>query len=855
MKNNIIRNIIPNSISYNNNSNINQNQQQFYMYRKIKSPIIKNPKNELFRNASLDCNEMHRPRFNSNRKIAKSSYIKQRMENYSHLMNNMLSYKNIYNNFNFPKVPSFNKNISEIHQIINGKRHKKIKYLDNLFFNSMFSNEYLDDIYKIRKNNILFQHDKNKNKVKLFHRNNSSGQLMSLSKNYQNISKIDDSKDNDLSTNNTNILKVKNNKSINSFSNNPGKMKNNISNVSTTTNKSINTNKFPEIYSNSNVSLNEEYENKNKINFPLSPKISLPIISQGQLLNISSINSKRMDNESLESYLNNGSGSFITDLGVGKMKYKLNELMFENSRKNKRIDLFEKNILKLKIFQIYQKENLEKYINDNRFNIQDRIDHIIKMYKIYENIYDEYQLDLSRYINFLWLIMSDFEVELQVEIKKKRELDYEVEVLVDKLLTKQKVLERLIDLRNFLFRVKNKDKKIIKLDNEYLLNISKRNEFIDFLLELFDNEPNTIATKYLKKLIEIEELELILMKKKIKTNSTTRRNTSKSLILENNDDTLCPPPPGVKIFDDPDEFCKIIENLEDRNISLLKENENLRLANIQLRNELDKYIIIENDDIENTKINISIKEKIRKLKNLKEKNEILKKKRDYFNELYKYKDTNGSSNEKIKIVSHNLFTNLNYFYRINYNKLIQKYKYPFLLFLEKLITILNSMISSNDFKSLFEMKDCYTYIPPEILNEILKTKKEYFNEKNQYLIMNYTLKLIKLYEYIGEYFLRKNRLYRLNNEELYKKYNEEIQNERKIHNARAIRKLISEKREENAKKLIEKWQKRPIKSARKLDLDVKPFYLMRNLSQKNLKDKKKKKTNIGFNYKLLMNEI
>ena len=70
-----------------------------------------------------------------------------------------------------------------------------------------------------------------------------------------------------------------------------------------------------------------------------------------------------------------------------------------------------------------------------------------------------------------------------------------------------------------------------------------------------------------------------------------------------------------------------------------------------------------------------------------------------------------------------------------------------------------------------------------------------------------------------------------------------------------MRKLIENKKEEAAKKLIEKWKK-PIISGRKLDLDEKPFYLMRNLSQELIKVKMKKDSNDEFqNYKLLMDSL
>ena len=784
--NNILKNVIPNSLS-SYHSNINLNEQNPLIYRKIKSPPVNSPRNQIYQHVSIDSNDFHRLKLIANRKIAKSSYMKQRLNNYSYLMNNL--YKNLYSDFNFQKAPSFNQNRSEIQQIINGKRQKEIQYLDNLFFNSKFPNDYLNDLYAIRKKNILFQHDRNT--AKILHRYNSSGQLKSLQRNYLiKLTKQDESKDNDSPSNNSNILKTRNKNNLNI---NPSKnVKNNTSIISTTTNKSINTNKVPEIYSNSNVSINEDNENRNILRLPT---FSLPKITQGQY-NISSINSKNSDEDIFDNFFNNN--SFITNLGVGKMKSKLNELMFENGKKFKKINEFEKKILKFKIIQIYQKESLENILNDNRFNIQDRLNHIIKMYKLYENIYDEYQMDLNRYINYIYLMISNNEMQLENDIKKKRELDYEVEVLVDKLLAKQKRLEYLVNVRNFLFHVKNKEKKLIKMDNEYVLRISKRKQFIDKLFDIFGYEPNTMATKYLKRLIDMEELESILMKKKMKTRPNTRKSTNKSLKFstEDDEDALAPPPPGEIIFDDVDDFMKIIEILEDRNICLLKEKEIVRISCLKLKKELNDYITIEKEDYDKVRINNYIKNRIKKLKELKEKNEQLKKRRELFFKLYKVNDSSERSKEKLKIVSHNLVNNLHYFYFVNYSKLIQSYKYPFLLFLERLIDIMNSTLSSNDFKIVFKMEDCYKYIPLEKLNEILMIKKEFFNDKNQHLIMNYALQLIKLYEYIGDSFMRKNQFYISNNEELYKKNHELVQNERKIYNARIIKKLIYDKRQE-----------------------------------------------------------
>ena len=844
MKKNLLRNLFPNPLSL-NASNIIQNQ-PISSFKKLNPNFINN-RSEINKNASLDCNDMHHPNFNLNRKLSKSSQLRQRIGSYSNLMSNKNSFlvpqKNLYNDFVFQKAPSFNENTSEIHQIINKRKIRKLNYLNNLFFNSKFSNEYLDDIYKIRKNNILFQNEKNK--MKLLQRNNSCGELLSLSNRINKNFNVD-TPHNESSTNNSNIIKPKNEISTNINSNNSisGKknvINNNSSVISTGTYRSINTNKFPEIYSNSNVSMNEESDrNNNVIN---SPKITLPKLSQGsnnKKLNISnSVNQIKI----LDPQMHEGNGTLITSLGVEKMKYKLNEAMFENFKKNVQINEFEKKILKLKIIQIYQKDRLEEILNEERFNIQDRIDHIVNMYNIYENIYTEYKVDLGRYINFLYLITSDFEVELEKEIKKKRGLEYDVEFLVDKLITGQKELEYLIGLRNFLFVVKKKDRRTIRLDDKYVLDASKRSQFVNGLLNIFDREYNTIATKYLKKLISIEELEFLLSNKNIKTRSTTKKITNgmheEYCDYSDQSGRLYPPPPGEKIFDSPDDFINIIEELEAQIISSLNQKEDIRLINIKLHNELDKYLMLK-DDIESIKLNEDIIDKMRYLKKLKEKNDILKKRKEYLSDLYSIKNNKISFNQSTKHISYSFLINLNYFHRINYNNIIHKYKYPGLMLLEKLMNYFNYNLPKEEARKIFNAAKGDNYLPFDILFKILRTKLDYFNDKNQYLIIEYILHLIKLYEYLCECFMRKDKQYRSLFETQYKKFNESIQNEKKIHNARLIRKLIDERREINSKKLIEKWKKKPNVMGRKLDLDIKPFYLERNLSQEYMRKKRKK---------------
>ena len=87
------------------------------------------------------------------------------------------------------------------------------------------------------------------------------------------------------------------------------------------------------------------------------------------------------------------------------------------------------------------------------------------MYKIYENIYTDYSRDLDRYINFLFKYSNDVEIDLRICSKKEKDLNYEIEVLVDRLVTKQKDFEYLINTRNFIFWVKNRGQNIINMNN------------------------------------------------------------------------------------------------------------------------------------------------------------------------------------------------------------------------------------------------------------------------------------------------------------------------------------------------------------------------------------------------------
>ena len=142
----------------------------------------------------------------------------------------------------------------------------------------------------------------------------------------------------------------------------------------------------------------------------------------------------------------------------------------------------------------------------------------------------------------------------------------------------------------------------------------------------------------------------------------------------------------------------------------------------------------------------------------------------------------------------------------------------------------------NEKLKLFDLDEAYVYIPYDILKQILRTKKEYFNENNQYIIKEYTLKLIKLYEFFCEFILNKNEENKIRYKDKYIKIKDEVQIERKIYNTKIIKKMLNERREAAARKLMEKWNKKAVLETRKSDLFSKPIF-RKNMSMENIKEK------------------
>ena len=296
------------------------------------------------------------------------------------------------------------------------------------------------------------------------------------------------------------------------------------------------------------------------------------------------------------------------------------------------------------------------------------------------------------------------------------------------------------------------------------------------------------------------------------------------------------PKPGEKIFESPEKFLESLEEMQNKLISKIERDETLRRCNKEMEEKYDKMVNIVNepDFIEKNKEIAKMK---KELNELKINNNILQKKLEYFTDINQKNNTNITQMKTSKEeVSYNSFLDLKYFQIISYNNQLKKYTYSGNLLLNKLIQYILYLYNNELNYFNIDYREYQKYLVKEEFSNIIKSTKEGFNEKNYFLIGQYTLKLFKLFEYVCNYVIFRNKLNKesLGYQNLYQKINDQIQAKRKTNNAKIIRKLIDKKREKTGKQLIEKWNKEIFIKNRKFAVDIKPI-LHRNKSQDNIR--------------------
>ena len=756
-------------------------------------------------------------RFNRNKSKSDRKLISSSSYNNIKIIDDKKFHNNIYQDIDLNSAPSYNDNISEIRKMINGQKYNNLRNMYAMYLNSPFPKEYLKDIKHLNKRKILIMSKNNRNLNLLpFKRNNSCEDLFDENIKLKSIitEKAVTARMSPINTKNN----IDTNKNTRNTNRNNSKLspniKNNYSNLSTTTNKSLITLKFQDKQSESNVKSNQESIPTSQNNIIL-PKI--PILNSHNSIKTTISDSEKNQIESPKNQ-----PSFLTELALDKMKFNINNLIIDKSKKKREsIDKYEEKILKLKIYQTYQKEKLEELLNNEELYIQEKIDHIIKMYKLYDNIYETYMDNIVKYNRFLFKILYDIELELRKIRIDKKNINYQIEVLINKIIEKQIVFEYLISARNFLFLVKNRDKKIINMDKQYIHKVSNRRQLVIKLFDLFGRTEDSFAFKYLKKLIPLDILEKIIGKKVFKKSNSTLRgsnsNKHSTIIL---DEGLSPPPPGVKIFQSPEDFINILNSMTNNDLELISNYQKLEEDKKELTAELKENIAFYQKS-EKSELNNNIIKNEKILEEEKQKYNKLTKKYEYFNDLFIKKKELSSLQLDFKIFSYKSFNNIYFFNKIQYNKLRVKYKIEGLVLLEKLINNVNEILRLNKKINVFDLNEIYHYVPQSILNQILVLKIDYFDKDNQYLINEYTLKLLKLYGYFGEFLTNRNEQMKNFEHNIYMKVREKVLNERRIYNAQIVKRMINEKRENTLKELKEKWDKNVIKKSKISEIYIK----------------------------------
>ena len=752
----------------------------------------------------------------------------------------------LYSDFNFNKAPSLKQNVSEIHRMIENRKNYKLRCINNLFYYSLcgnrIANTNIDDYYyEGEPKDIDFQNQNFIDKSTM-HRNNS---CLEFIPNKNNL--------------------IKNEPLINKYVNN--------SNISIYNNKTRYINKYMNTGNNRSIS-QTIYEIKN------IPDLSKDNLKQKN----NSINIDKSNNQEESLYLpelKKIQNSFITNLNTEKMDFKINDCIYKSRDKDMKISDLEKNIYRLRIFQNFQKDKLNAMLEKKIYRLEKYIKHIESIFHKHSKIYKKYKINFQNYLRFLWNEISDKEDVMKLLRADHIKLEYDVDNLLTKNIDKQSELERLIEIRNFLYRVKHKDETIPDINSTLYIE-SKKYLLAKCLTRLFANDNNITVIKFLntipQKIPDISNIDPKNFIAKncppvIPYNNFSNTNTSQSITdskanksynKSNKNKTkknknkkikkeILYDPDNENAFSSPEEFVKIITFLEDQNRFLLRQNENKRMLIETYKDELETCVP-EEDVLIGQKLMAEIEEKEKYLLKLKLKNALLK---ENFKDEYNHILVNSQFKELRKLNrsdAHSSFADFKYFQTVNYNFQISRAKYQGLVFFKKLLyNFLNFLSLKYD---SFTKEKFYNHINPDYLDEILQySKKLEFNDRNYFLIYDYTLKLLKLYEFICFYVLRKNKEYNSDkkNIDIIKKEYDKITNQRKLENSRTIRRLIENKRINGCRQLIEKWQKNDKYISRKVDND---YYKLipRNASQDDIirKRYKKNKDIINDEYKNIL---
>ena len=585
---------------------------------------------------------------------------------------------------------------------------------------------------------------------------------------------------------------------------------------------------------------NKDFFNNNSVMMTLLPYI--PSSNSNTINN--NISTKKLRKE-------NGENIKLYNFATQKMRNYLFEAMDVKSKTISQFTDLEKRIIKLKLFQNIHNKSLQKILDSEKFNIDKKYNYLLGINKVYNNVWTKYRKTINLYLHYLFDKQNEIQANLEIIIKRKRENENKIEKLMIQCVKRQKDLEDLVKIRNFLLQVKQK----LMVQPAYYAPLlhrdSRKIELGNCLLKSTVGTKNSSVIKFLDSfsilnLVQLYEIHpsnstMKLIRRKMNNNSLIPKEFKEKYVYEehllNNKNNYIPQK-GEKIFDNEDQFLIIYQNLERKNLLLLQQNNDIKTATANIKREYENNYIDEEDE-KQSQIYLDIIEKTEKLEKIKEKYKTLEERYKSVTSL-EFNDNNNYTKKLVQQQQNSSFVDLNFFKMLNYLKLLNHYKYHGVLLLEKLITIIKTFLSCK--YGEYNKDRCYHMVGMVDLDIILKINKKSFNEKNKFMVYDYSLKLIKLYDDICEYVKYRQAMYESNkkNRIYMKKKIEEVQNQRKIKNAREIRNLLDDKRERTIEKILDKW-KRPVNRVmRKID-DKYNFKLSKRYRNKSMEEIEKQK--------------
>jgi hypothetical protein len=188
---------------------------------------------------------------------------------------------------------------------------------------------------------------------------------------------------------------------------------------------------------------------------------------------------------SLSSYKNKNKNKKYNQ--ISKTQIQMNDIIFNEFKSVQEFSDMEKKMAKFKIAQNVQMKKLNEIKSKNKFTINDKINMIINLKIKLEHNYKIFSNEMDDYIYYLKDKLFEISTDLQSIDKEIFSKSIELEKIIFKIVKKQSELQFLIEIRNFLQKVKDKREKKEKPPLYYYkLLIQESNKlFIDnYLLNL-----------------------------------------------------------------------------------------------------------------------------------------------------------------------------------------------------------------------------------------------------------------------------------------------------------------------------------------------------------------------------------